>query len=50
MMKIPTNHLLVTHQREAMNLDKKGVRMGDQYHLMQPIFTYGFIGRTHWNG
>jgi hypothetical protein len=28
MVKIPTNHLLVTHQREAINLDKKGVSIG----------------------
>jgi hypothetical protein len=34
MMKIPTNHSPVTHQREAMNLDKKGVGIGDQYHPM----------------
>jgi hypothetical protein len=39
-MKIPTNPAPVTHQKETMNPDKKGVGIGDQYHLMQPIFTY----------
>jgi hypothetical protein len=34
MMKIPTNHSPVTHQKEVMNPDKEGVRIGDQYHLM----------------
>jgi hypothetical protein len=29
-----------THQREATLLDMKGVRNGDQFHLMQPISLY----------
>jgi hypothetical protein len=29
-----------THQKEAMTLDMKGVRNGDQSHLMQPSSLY----------
>ncbi len=47
MMKIPTNHSPAIHQKEVMNPDKEGVGIGDQYYLMQPIYTYYFIGETH---
>jgi hypothetical protein len=39
MMRTPTNHSLITHQKEAMPPDMKGVGSGDHYYLMQPIYS-----------
>jgi hypothetical protein len=39
MKRTLTSQIPSTHQKIAMFLDMKGVRKGDQYHLMQPTFT-----------
>jgi len=40
MTRALTSQHPVTHQKEVMLLDKKGVRNGDQSHLMQPNSFY----------
>jgi hypothetical protein len=40
MIRTLTSQFQVIHQKTAMFLDMEGVRSGDQYHLMQPNFTY----------
>jgi len=40
MMRTLTGRHPVTHWKEAMLLDMKGVRNGDQNHLMQPNSLY----------
>jgi hypothetical protein len=39
MMRTQTNHSLITHQKEAMPPDMKGVGSGDHYYLLQPIYS-----------
>ncbi|MFO0446322.1 MAG: hypothetical protein ACK51L_01525 [bacterium] len=40
MMRTPTSRFLLTLLKVAIYLDMMGVRKGDQYHLMQPIYLY----------
>jgi len=40
MMRALTGWHPATHQKEAITLDMKGVRSGDQSHLMQPNSLY----------
>jgi hypothetical protein len=40
MMRALTGRHPATHQKEAMTLDVKGVRSGDQGHLVQPNYLY----------
>jgi hypothetical protein len=43
-MRTLTGHSLITHQKAAMILDKKGVRSGNHCYLMQPTYLFWYIG------
>jgi hypothetical protein len=47
MMKTLTSNFLIILLREAMHPDEKGVRSGDQYHLMQPMYSFWYIVNTY---